>query len=96
MNCRTAEDCFCTDEALLLHLRAAVAASAVCTRLLTLTVLMSGLVPSANDDGQRVAAVIAAGRLHVDHLVDADDLGFERLGDAGFDHLGGGARDSSQ
>ena len=28
---------------------------------------------------QRIAAVIAADALHVDHLVDADDLGLDRL-----------------
>ena len=43
-------------------------------------------------DGQIVAAVVAARRLHVDHLVDADDLRFERLGDGGLDHRGRGAR----
>ena len=36
-------------------------------------------------DGQRVAAVIAAGRSHVDRFVDAVDLGLDRLGDARFD-----------
>ena len=30
---------------------------------------------------QRVAAVVAADALHVDHLVDADDLRLDRLGD---------------
>ena len=65
--------------------------SAGCTRLLTLTVSMSGLVPTSNADGEVVAAVVAAGRLHVDHLVDADDLRLERLGDRGLDHRGGGA-----
>ena len=66
-------------------------ASAVCTRLLTLTVSMSGIGAELEADGQVVAAVIAAGRLHVDHLVDADDLRFERLGDGGFDHRRRGA-----
>ena len=42
-------------------------------------------------DGEIVAAVVAAGRLHVQHLVDADDLRFQGLGDARFHHLGGGA-----
>ena len=35
---------------------------------------------------QRIAAVIAADALHVDHLVDADDLRLDRLRDARFDH----------
>ena len=34
---------------------------------------------------QRIAAVIAADALHVDHLVDADDLRLDRLGDRGLD-----------
>src|SRR6516162_8552157 len=40
-------------------------------------------------DGERVGAVVTARALHVDHLVDADDLRFERLGDRGLEHLGG-------
>jgi hypothetical protein len=35
---------------------------------------------------QRVAAVVAADALHVDHLVDADDLAFDRLRDRRFHH----------
>src|SRR5918994_3234749 len=61
--------------------------SARLTRFCTLTVLMSGSVPSEGDV-QRVAAVGAAGRLHVEHVVDAVDLLLDRLGDALFDHLG--------
>ena len=41
--------------------------------------------------GQRVAAVVAARALHVDHLVDADDLRLDDLGDGRFDHRGVGA-----
>ena len=41
--------------------------------------------------GQRVAAVIAAHALHVDHLVDADDLRLDRLGDGRIHHRGIGA-----
>src|SRR6516225_1165335 len=37
---------------------------------------------------QRVAAVIAADTLHVDHFVDADDLRFDRLGNCRIDHGG--------
>ena len=40
-----------------------------------------GIGAEREADGQVVAAVIAAGRLHVEHLVDADDLRLERLGD---------------
>src|SRR6266436_3813875 len=43
-------------------------------------------------DGKCVAAVVTAGRLHVECTVDADDLRFQRLGDACFDHRRGGAR----
>jgi hypothetical protein len=42
--------------------------------------------------GESVRAVIAARALHVDHLVDADDLGLQRLGHRGLEHLRGGAR----
>jgi hypothetical protein len=38
-------------------------------------------------DGQRIAAVAAAGRLHVDHLVDAVDLRLDDLGHALLDRL---------
>ena len=41
--------------------------------------------------GQRVAAVVAAHALHVDQLVDADDLGFDRLRNGRVDHRGRGA-----
>ena len=41
--------------------------------------------------GERVAAVVAADALHVDHLVDAHDLRLDGLGDRGFHHLGRGA-----
>jgi hypothetical protein len=41
--------------------------------------------------GERVAAVIAAHALHVDHLVDADDLGFDRLRNRSVDHRCRGA-----
>ena len=41
--------------------------------------------------GERVAAVVAADALHVDHLVDAHDLRLDGLCDRGFHHLGRGA-----
>ena len=97
MNCRIAEDFFCTVSPSCCT-SAGSCDSAVCTRLLTLTVSMSGLVPEREADGQRVAAVIAAVRLHVDHLVDADDLRLDRLRDGALHHLrrgtgvGGGDR----
>ena len=50
-----------------------------------------GIGAERERNGERVAAVVAAGRLHVQHLVDADHLRLERLGDAGLHHLGGGA-----
>ena len=65
--------------------------SATCTRLLTLTVLMSGIGAELERDLQRVAAVVAADALHVDHLVDADDLAFDRLRDGRLHDGGGGA-----
>ena len=43
-------------------------------------------------DGEIVAAVIAARRFHVERLIDADDLGFEGLGDRAFHHRGRGTR----
>ena len=42
-------------------------------------------------DGQGVAAVVAAVGLHVDHLVDADDLRLQRLCDRRLHHGGRGA-----
>ena len=81
-------------DALALHVRAAGLDSATCTRLLTLTVLMSGSVPSSNDTVKRIAAVVAADALHVDHLVDADDLGLDRLRDRRVDDRGGWRRDN--
>ena len=50
-----------------------------------------GIAAEHKADGEVVAAVIAARRTHVDHLVDADDLRLDRLGDAQFDDGGGGA-----
>ena len=47
-----------------------------------------GIGAEREADGQVVAAVVAAGRLHVDHLVDADDLRLDRLGDGRLDHRG--------
>ena len=40
---------------------------------------------------QRITAVVAGDALHVDHLVDADDLRFDHLRNRGIDHLGGGS-----
>ena len=60
---------------------------------------MSGSVPSSNEREQRVTAVVAGDALHVDHLVDADDLGLDHLGDRGIDDceeapgIDGGHRD---
>ena len=42
--------------------------------------------------GERVAAVVAADALHIDHLVDADDLGLDRLGNRCIDDRGGRTR----
>ena len=42
--------------------------------------------------GERIRAVIAARALHVDHLVDADDLGLQRLRHRRLEHLRGRAR----
>ena len=35
---------------------------------------------------QSVAAIVTADAFHVDHLVDADHLGFDRLGNRGIDN----------
>ena len=43
-------------------------------------------------DGKCVAAVVTTARLHVECTIDADDLRFQRLGDACFHHRRGGAR----
>ena len=51
-----------------------------------------GIGSQLEADGQRVAAVVAAVGLHVDHLVDADDLRFQRLRDRRLHHRGGCAR----
>ena len=51
-----------------------------------------GVGADREGDVERVAAVVAAGRLHVDHVVDADDARLDRLRHRGFDHLGAGAR----
>ena len=51
-----------------------------------------GIGADREGDVQRVAAVVAAGRLHVDHLVDADDARLDGLRHDGLDHLGAGAR----
>jgi hypothetical protein len=48
--------------------------------------------PELEGGGERVAAVISADALHVDHLVDADDLRFQRLGDGRVHHVGRSAR----
>ena len=40
-----------------------------------------GIGAELEGGGERVAAVVAAHALHVDHLVDADDLRLDRLGD---------------
>ncbi len=40
---------------------------------------------------QGVAAVVAAGRLHIERAVDTDHLRFQRLRDAALDHFRGGA-----
>ena len=53
-----------------------------------------GIGADREGDGERVAAVVAAGRLHVEHLVDADDLRLDRLRDRRLHHLGAGARRS--
>ena len=50
-----------------------------------------GIGADREADGQRIAAVIAAVRLHVEHVVDADDLRLDRLRDGRFDDCGAGA-----
>ena len=50
-----------------------------------------GVGSKLETDGQIIAAVIAARRFHVDHFVDADHLGFQRLRDGAFDDLRRGA-----
>ena len=40
---------------------------------------------------ERIAAVAAAGRLHVERFIDADNLRFDRLRDGRLDHFGAGA-----
>ena len=47
-----------------------------------------GIGAELERSGQRVAAIVAARALHVDHLVDADDLRLDDLGDGRFDHRG--------
>ena len=47
-----------------------------------------GIGAQLEADSQRVAAVVAAAGLHVDHLVDADDLRFQRLRDGRLHHGG--------
>ena len=49
-----------------------------------------GIGAEREGDGERVAAVGADGRLHVEHVVDAVDLLLDRLGDRLLDHLGAG------
>ena len=44
-----------------------------------------GVAAEVEADGQVVGAIIGAGRLHVDHFVDADDLRLDRLRNIGFD-----------
>ena len=50
-----------------------------------------GVGAQGEGDGERVAAVIAARGLHVQHLVRADHLGLDGLGHGLLDHLGAGA-----
>ena len=52
-----------------------------------------GIGADGEGDDERVAAVIAARRLHVEHVVDAHDLGFDRLGHGLLDHAGRRHRD---
>ena len=93
-NCRTAAERFLTVEALLLdflrqlrqrRLHAVVDVDGVDV----------GVGAEREADGENVAAVVAAGRLHVQHLVDADDLRFQGLGDARFHHGRRRRRDKS-
>ena len=51
-----------------------------------------GIGADGEGDGQPVGAVGAARRLHVEHVVDADDAALDRLRDGGLDHVGAGAR----
>ena len=73
MTCSSADDCFLV----VTPLRCTSGgswASTWLTRLVTLTVLRSGSEPTCEADGERVAAVAARRRLHVDHPLDAVDL----------------------
>ena len=50
-----------------------------------------GIAAQLEADGQTIGAVIPAGRLHVELVLDAVDLLFQWLGDRLFDHGSGGA-----
>ncbi len=50
-----------------------------------------GVAAEREADVQHVAAVVAGGALHVEHLVDAEHLGLDRLRHRGFHDFGGGA-----
>ena len=51
-----------------------------------------GVTADLESDVKSVTAVAAGGGLHIDHSVDAVDLGFDDLGDALFNGCGRGAR----
>ena len=51
-----------------------------------------GIGADREGDAEGVAAVVAAGRFHVEHLVDADDAGLDRLRHDGFDDFCARAR----
>ncbi len=90
MNCSTAAERFSTMRPCELHLLRQLRQRGL-HPIVDVDRIGIGVGPRQEADGQVVAAVIAARRLHVDHLVDADDLRFERLGDGGFDDGGRGA-----
>ena len=85
-----ADDFFCTVRPSQLHLRGELRQGGL-HPVVDVDRVDVGIAAEHEADGQAVAAVIAARRFHVDHLVDADDLRLDRLRDAGFDDGGRGA-----
>ena len=51
-----------------------------------------GIGADREGHGERIAAVVAAGRLHVEHAVDADDARLQSAAPRWLRHLGAGAR----
>ena len=59
--------------------------------ILHLDVVEVGIGADRERHRERIAAVAAAGRLHVERFVDADHLRLDRLRNGGLDHFGAGA-----